>query len=403
MRQCTPILNVSLAAAMACTGGFSQSKVTTVDLRPYGAMTYNELHAQYPVLGQKGYVTYGPPIRIAEGGRGFVAIDSSGRIYAGLPLWTSPPAHVNKTRGAGDKLRVLLVGTGGKVERVTDYPANSLARLKMDLAEDGTLLVYAQDKLMRIGQDGKSMAELALPPETKDGEYWDMTASTTGRTLRFRLSESHALTVNPNTLSVVSQCPGITWQDDGGEMTDKLQFSSTRVQAGPNEYSRQLQIQEFCGKREQLGQFKNINFESVVVNDTELMAIQERAFSLRTMDGEQLWTSPSPKGLVFDLERPRHVLSRDGGRVAFEVVRKQQYHLDSMDPVEIRNGTWNHLVTDSYPQAIGVWDVASGKAAAVVPLDGQTFTESTAEFALSPDGRMLAVLQDGVLNVWKLD
>ena len=150
MRQCTLILNVSLAAAMACAGGFSQTKVATVDLRPYGAMTYNELHAQYPVLDKPGYVTYGPPIRIAEGGRGFVAIDLAGRIYAGLPLWTSPPAHVNQTRGTGDKLRVLLAGTGGKVERITDYPANSLLRLKMDLAEDGIVASTMVPVLMRM-------------------------------------------------------------------------------------------------------------------------------------------------------------------------------------------------------------------------------------------------------------
>jgi hypothetical protein len=65
-----------------------------------------------------------------------------------------------------------------------DFPTKSLDRLDLRLAADGTLLVVADDKLMRVGGDGRPTAEMALPNAQKEFEPWYLQSSTTGHTVR---------------------------------------------------------------------------------------------------------------------------------------------------------------------------------------------------------------------------
>jgi hypothetical protein len=77
-----------------------------------------------------------------------------------------------------------------------------------------------------------------------------------------------------------------------------------------------------------------------------------------------------------------------------------------MNPEDIRNGTWNRTRTMTVEDSVGIWDVASGCFVGEVPLLGRTenrYFEPSAQFALSPDGHLLAVLEDGVVTAWKID
>jgi hypothetical protein len=360
-------------------------------------MTQAELNVQHPIPDpppeRKGYTTSGPPGGIAWSGVGTLAVERTGKIYVGLPIWASGYAPKNASRGTGDKFRVLVVNatSGGKVEYTTDFPTKSLRRIALQLAADGTMLVLADDKLMRVGTDGIPTSQLNVPNEQKEFELWGVETSTTGRTLRIWLNDKHTMVVNTKTLAVVTECRAVSGDNDTGTFTDSIELSSQSVAKFPDR-AKGLERQAFCEKRERLQQFGQIDFWPAVV-------------TLRRLSGETVWTSKAPEGLILDAYDDE--LSRDGSRVALRLMRKAQYHHpDTMDPDDIRNGTWNRTTTEKVEDSVGIWNVASGKLAGVIPLLGHTegrFFEPNAQIALSPDGKLLAVLEDGMLTVWRMD
>jgi hypothetical protein len=338
---------------------------------------------------------------------GTLAIDANGRIYVGLPIWASGYAPKNAARGTGDKLRVVVINSNAafKVDRTLDFPTKSLFRLEMLLAEDGTLLVFAGDKLMRIGADGKVAASLDVPDEQKEYEIWSVDSSTTGRTLRIRLNNLHTIVADAKTLSVLKQCNESNDANDTGTMTDTLQLTTRNLAKFPDR-SMGLMQDAFCENMVRLEKFGNIDFVPDAVDDQHLLVIKEGVIALRKLDGETVWTSKVPEGRLLSRYIGQDVLSRNGSRVALLLMRQAQYHQpDTMDPVDIRNGTWDQTKTMTVEDSVGIWDLADGHLVAEVPLLGHKqnrFFEPDAQFALSPDGKLLAVLEDGVVTAWKL-
>jgi hypothetical protein len=160
MRGCKcmqAVVTAMFAIGLSC--GWAQTKIAQVSLSPYGVMTQNELNVMHPIPDPppqyKGYMTSGPPSGIAWRGVGTLAVDGAGHVYVGLPIWASGYALKNADRGTGDKLRIVVINTKAdfRVGRTMDFPTKSLARVALHLAEDGTLLVFAGDKLMRVGAD----------------------------------------------------------------------------------------------------------------------------------------------------------------------------------------------------------------------------------------------------------
>jgi len=76
-------------------------------------------------------------------------------------------------------------------------------------------------------------------------------------------------------------------------------------------------------------------------------------------------------------------------------------------PVEHRKPESLHSDTVEVEDQIAVWDVATGRLAGQAPIQADDsasmFYKAGSAFALSPDGRLLAVLQDGLLVVWNLE
>jgi hypothetical protein len=398
---------LTAAVMFSVTCGWAQTKVVTLDLTPYGVMTDAELSVLHTIAG---YIVAGPPGGIAWGGVGTLAIDSAGYVYVGLPIWASGYAPKNPVRGTGDKFRVLAVNvaSGGKVERTMDFPSESLDRLALHLADDGTLLVFANDALMRVGSNGRPTAQLAVPNEQKQVDNWDVDISTTGGTLRLRLNNQHTIVVNAKTLAVEKQCQEKEEEDDTGTMTDDLELSSRSTGTSPNP-SNGLERETFCEKGSILSSFGKINFVPAIVSDNQFLAIEEGSMALRKLSGETVWTSNPPAPLLFDTREGRYEvnrdsgtyegryeLSRDGSRVTIQLLRVAQYQ-----PPETQE-TRPMQVEDS----VGVWDVATGRLVGEVPLLGHTtdrFFNPDSKTAVSPDGKLLAVLEEGVLTVWRVE
>jgi hypothetical protein len=403
------VVTAMFGIGLSC--GWAQTRIAQVSLSPYGVMTQGELNVMHPIPDPppqyKGYMTSGPPSGIAWRGVGTLAIDGTGHVYAGLPIWATGYAPKNAARGTGDKLRVLVINTNAdfKVERTMDIPTKSLARLALHLGEDGGLLIFAGDKLMRVGADGKTTAQLDVPNEEKEYEPWDLDSSTTGRTLRIRLNKQHTLVVDAKTLKVLKQCQEANEDNDTGTMTDDLQLSSEHTAKFPDR-SMGLEQEAFCETMVRLGQFGYIDFAPAVVDDERFLAISDGMIALRKISGETVWTSKAPNGRVLEMYEG-YELSRDGSRVGVRLLKKAQYHApDTMNPEDIRNGTWNRTRTMTVEDSVGIWDVASGCFVGEVPLLGRTenrYFEPSAQFALSPDGHLLAVLEDGVVTAWKID
>lgn len=398
-------------AVMGLSCGRAQTRIAQVPLSPYGVMTQEELKVLNPIPDPppqyKGYMTEGPPDGIAWRGVGTLAIDGAGRIFAGLPIWASGYAPKNVARGAGDKFRVVVIDSKAdfRHEGTMDFPTKSLKRLSMHLAEDGTLLVFAGDKLMRVGADGKVTAELNVPNEEKDFELWDIDSSTSGRTLRIRLNNQHTIVVDTKTLAVLKQCEEPSEDNDTGTMTDDLELSSQDTAKFPDR-AMGLHQEASCEKMVRLEKFGAIDFEPEVVDDERFLAVDDGTIALRKLGGETVWTRKAPEGRILDTYPGRNELSRDGSRVAVLLFRDAKHHEpDTMNPEDIQNGTWDRTKIVQVEDSVGVWDVADGRFVGEIPLLGHTenrYFEPEARIALSPDGKLLAVLEDGVLTVWKL-
>ena len=409
MRRCRfGYILLTAALTLFVNRAWAQTKLVTVSLAPYGVMTQAELDKQHPVLNpppeEKGFVTSGPPGGIAAWGVGLLAVDRGNRIYVGLPIWAADFAPKNPLRGTGNKLRLVAVDSSAKVAWSTDFPTKSLYRIDLGLAADGEPLIFAGDKLMRLGADGKPGKALSVPNEDDEQfPVWNLNLSTTGRTLRIIPVEKHTVVVDTNTLSVIKDCHPDS-DIDFGTMTDDLELTLRNVGEKPN-VSSKLTQHAFCEKKNVAELSATDQSEYVSIDDRQFLAIAEKNLSLRQLGGKTAWTASYPAGLTTDNHDRRAQLSRDGGRVAIALVKQFQYHLDTMNPTDIRNGTWDQLHTDSLEDSIGIWDVDTGHLVGVVPLKGHTEHRSDTpytQFALSPDGKLLAVLEDGELTAWRL-
>ena len=214
--------------------------------------------------------------------------------------------------------------------------------------------------------------------------------------------------VDAQTLTVLKRCQESDDMNDLGGMTDDLELASQVETTEPN-VTHGLEREVFCEKRERLRQFGDITFSPSVVDDERFLAIGKETIALRKLSGETLWTSRAPAGRMLDENR----LSRDGSRVAVRLLRGVLYH----EPVNWdENGSPAKIFKQvqftrprtrevEVEESVAVWEVATGRLLGQAPVQSESgigYFRQNSSFALSPDGRLLAVLQDGILILWKM-
>jgi hypothetical protein len=400
-----------VVAGIAVGTGRAQTKIAAIDLQPHGQMTKAELAVQYPLPDpppdEKGFLTSGPVGGIAWSGVCAVAVDSQGKVYVDLPLWGDKYAPKSSLRGGdGNKLRVLKIDSTGKIENTMDFPTVSLNRLDLRVASDGTLLVLAGDKWMRVGADGKPDATLDVPNEEKPYEVWDVFVSASGRTMRLRENRNHALFVNADTLQIIKDCRTANDYNDEGTLTDDLELPTENVTKEPP-YKQGVMKQLFCGRQERVSVFGEVTFQPVLVDDEHFVAIGPGQLELRKLTGETLWTAEPPTGLAFDTYEGHEPLSQNGKRIAVRLYGSAGYKGPTNDsPEAIRNGTWRgRIETIKIEDSIGVWDIETGRMVSQIVMPGHTefrHYDPEAYLALSPDGKTLAIVEDTTATIWRL-
>jgi hypothetical protein len=319
-----------------------------------------------------------------------------------LPIWASGAAPKNALRGAGDKLRVLFLTTAdtSAAPHTVDFPTQSLDRLDLRMAPDNTLVVLANDQLMRVGTDGRTLAKIDVPNKQQELQAWYVAQSNTGRTLRLIENDQSLLLADSRTLAVLKRCQASSDLTDEGTMTDDFELDS-RLEG--NSLRRDLTRQPFCGKSEPLAGFTDINFVPTIVDETHFLAVQAGTLALRTLTGQTLWTAPAPKGRTLENGEGQPLVSREANRVAVRLFKTIQVHLPaSLNPEDQAKGTWDKTKTEQVEDAIGVWDLAGGQLVAQVPLPPGADYEPNAHFGLSPNGHLLTTLKQGTLSVWRL-
>jgi hypothetical protein len=416
------------------------TRMAEVSLRAQGWMTQTELSKEHTITEEgkyKGYIQSGPPGGTAWRGVGEVVVDNSGRVFVGLPIWASGAAPRSEVRGEGDKLRIVVVDASkAAAEAKWDFPTQSLARLDLRLAGDAVPLVFAGDKLMRVGADGKTTAELAVPNEAKEYEVWDVTSSRSGRKVRLQLNNDLRILVDARTLAVLGTCHedadnptprrkqgelsfSRAGDNDNGTFTDEVELMSNTEGEFPNT-TPELDREKFCQKREKMTAFGAIDFAPSIVDDDLLLAVTKGSVALRAMTGETvgkvLWTRAAPEGRQFETWENSALVSRNGDRVAIRVMRSIVYQ----EPVKLERGSREispllrvQLPSRGRPRTrqlevedrIEVLELATGRVVAEVSIqerDEDLTFKMKASYSLSPDGKLLAILQDGVVVVWKI-
>jgi len=152
------------------------------------------------------------------------------------------------------------------------------------------------------------------------------------------------------------------------------------------------------------------------VDDERFLAIAPESIALRKMSGETLWTSKAPAERFLQQYVGDERLSRDGSRIAVRVLKRIEYRTpQKRQPPEwepdggqhSRDGwTYPRVKTVEVDDGFAVWDVASGRLIGQAPVEGsegEKYYKPKSAFALSPDGKLLAVLQEGRLTIWKMD
>ena len=410
-------LAVSTGMLMLGLGcGWAQTRIASITLQPYGAMTSQELLESHPDPDRNGWMATGPPTGVNWVGGSTVAIGRQGRVYVGLAIWASGDAPVNAIRGTGDKLRLLVLNAedNGRLVQKIDFPARSLDRLDLRIAGDGTLLVVANDKLMRIGSDCRPTSELPLPNVRKRFDLWYLQSSATGRTLRARLSDTRVFLVDTKTLKLLSDCHETSDRNDFGTLTDDMELDS-RLETPFPKTTYGLETEVFCRKGQRLSQFGNVDFVPLAVDDSHFLAITTHSLALRKLSGETVWTRSAPLGRELEKSAEYQKLNRDGTRVAVRILRPVLYRepvrmerkppvTTLLRPVQFSRFGEPRTRIVMVDDTIDVRDVASGRLIARVPTQDPEgrFFQPYSQFALGPNGRLLAVIQDGNLTLWKL-
>jgi hypothetical protein len=385
----TRIFLLFLLAAISFGGSASgQTKLFSVRLQDYG---------------------YAPIVHPKPGGEGDVAmtnhlaIGSDGRVYVGFSMEGGP--RLLKQGETNNTFRVLTIGPeNGAVGRTLDFPTTSIVRVGIELTASDALLVAANEKVMLLGNDGSPKATFDVPALHEPGwpAQLKIRESPSGRTLLISTNERNLYFLSSETLSPIAQCRLPSKQDWPDTFSDKMKinmFQDERYFPPTDE----LRDGPYCGLTALLRPIGSQMVTPFFLDDSTLLGVGEEPwFSGQPVngsplwavksDGTPLWSMPLPKHFTFE-DNPVVSVARDGSRFALWV---QQFtggvtHFHSSFQTDVK-------ILDA---SLVVYDARTGKQVSSINPNPIAHT-GLLEFALSPHGDILATLQGGILQVWKL-
>jgi hypothetical protein len=339
-------------------------------------------------LNQYGYIK--PPSRGAfpEGSASvsrYLDFDGEGNIVAGL-VTRNPDQQSDTLEFSSRTWRTLVFDRNGKLLAKNDIPTRSWHENALYASSGGALLIRTVNRLRLISREGKPLAERSLALIDANGHktYWRIYPFPNHHSLL--LSEADSLEfLNPNDLTTVTRC--IEDRAAASASDNRVLFRSyVRSPTGEPRETLRLKVKRFCGELDFAFDVKptetNPFYASLLSDSTVILAGSEPTVVVHDKGREQ-WRDS------FDRKRDsvdERVRGNESGTV-FAVL------------VKTWAGGSKFFDTNSHLKALRiiVYAAKDGKRLLEVPIT--PLSSSILDFAISMDGKYLAITSDGELQL----
>ncbi len=308
-----------------------------------------------------------------------LAVDSAGEVYLGF-------AAKRENLDAPKALHfVTLSAQNGALVRQTDFPTPVWSRTAVMLSGDDASLVVAGDRVQRVNKDGTMGSSIAIPPQPKINPGLWVHQSPSDKTLLLTTDEEFFRFVSADTLETIAECRN---KDNEVEtINDSLAMG---LAEGSN-HQFEEHAGPFCGAMPKLWPVGDGRSTDVrLLEDGSVIEVGSDAVRRLTRQDKTEWSWKSPEGTI-PTGLAGIAVSRNGERVAVE---EEVFHsLRPLGCMECKGPPF-----ESWAVGVAVLDTATGKQVGLVPLDHAT--QNRTAFAFSADGKKLAVMNAGVLELW---
>lgn len=327
-----------------------------------------------------------------------IAIDGSGKAYVGFSMETAPV--LLRHGDTSNIFRVLTISLKNRaVDDQRDFATASTRRVGVNVTASDKLLVTANDAVQLLDTDKMVRRTFAIPPKDARGSSgWSIQLSPSGRTLMVKTTVHHVYILEADSLEPRKDCQVFLGRNLADSFSDTMKIKMGGYhasQSGGREYD--LQAGALCENSERLKTYADVSPQPFFLDNATLInvgsapTISQLNLSGATLwveelYGAELWRATLPAHMVFGTS---HVaVARSGNRFAAFVT-------------EVHGGSdffdTNWTVTS---RRVVVYDTGLkrqiGEVALPKPWNGEP------EVALSPEGDRVAIVKDGVLEVWKL-
>jgi hypothetical protein len=310
-----------------------------------------------------------------------LVIDPSGQIIVGFGNKGEGPAKAKVFHV------VTLDGKTGTAMHSLAMPTPVLDRTAVLLNADGSLLVVAGDRVQQIKADGAAGNSVPIPPQPDMNPRLRLRQSPSGKTLVMTTDDEAFRFIRTDTLATLADCR--TKNDEVEVINDTLGLSMEDTK-GPY---FDLHAGPFCGPMRKLWTLSSDRSSSVhLLEDGTLLEIGVQSVRRLTSNDKALWTWKASGALVVE-DVGGSGISRDGSRLAVQLTAFKMLH--SPGCMECTGPE-----SESWIVGVVVLDASTGKLVTTIPLDHAN--QNRLAVAFSPDGKKIAILNGGVLELWAL-
>jgi hypothetical protein len=320
-----------------------------------------------------------------------IAIDNLGRVIVGFSLKGEPKLLSQGV--AGNLFRVLTINQVKPiVERTFNFPTRSLKRVGVNLSSDDNLLVTANDKVQLIDENGGVKSEFDIPASGNNilNILWER-ESPTRKTMLIQPDMGTYYFLNSSSLSLIVQCKPIDARDHPEAFSDLQQMRVIDISYAPPSHA--LLSGPLCGAWSQSWNLGDRLFTPIMLDNSTILEVGNRTDSNTTIwvqkiNGQIIWSDTLPDHYYHEWVPETMSIARDGSRFTVVVLEK-------------RGGSTLFDISPKLASAsIYIYDAKTGKVVGKISIKDRGIFNR--EYSLSPKGDKLAILCDGIIEVWKL-